>query len=73
MLVGCVKNPVKDEQVATADKELYCQTDDSIGTRLAPLKTCSDVDAQMSILDSQQAARGIQQRGLAGHSAAIGN
>ncbi len=70
--MGCVNNPVDDEQVANADKEVYCQNDESIGTRLAPLKTCSDVDAQMSILDSQQATRDIQQRGLAGHSASLG-
>lgn len=71
-LMGCVNNPVDDEQVANADKDVYCQTDESIGTHLAPLKTCSDVDAQMSILDSQQAARGIQQRDLANHSATLG-
>ena len=72
-LIGCVNNPVDDAQVANADKEAYCQTDESIGTHLAPHKTCSDADAQMSILDSQQDTRGIQQRGLAGHSASMGN
>ena len=67
-LVGCVKNPVKDEQVATTDKELYCQVDESIGTHIAEQMTCSYADDQMSIDDPRQAARDIQQKALVGPS-----
>jgi hypothetical protein len=67
LAAGCAAAPTgaggEKTQTAQAKKQLYCQTDDSTGSRLAPRTKCTDT---FDGGDAQEAMKEIQSRGVQG-------